>query len=406
VARELRVVEVSDPNSLIGPLRDALAGYGPAVFPYVGSTPKGLPEQVDDQVALVVETSGSTATPKRVWHTAESLQAASAQSMSALGAPGVWWLALPAHYIAGVMVIVRALEPAGKLQAKDHTVPISDGLRAFHKSALDDYPGIPRYTSLVPKQLSDLLDAAESDLELRDALAGFERILVGGQSVPDELVDRAHPLGVRVTKTYGSAETAGGCVWDGVPLGDTEVDIVDGAVALSGPMLAGGYLGDPTRTKKRFVVRGNRTWYLADDEGAIVDGVLQVSGRMDRTIISGGLKVNLDELEDTLHGVFPGCEWVAVGVTDTTWGEVPVVVGAPSGVKKGTVEGEQVVSEDVVLSLKQVQEAISHKFGRHAVPRQLVMLDAIPRLPSGKVDRRAVADHVIHQGGNRLHHRE
>ncbi|MDR9397347.1 MAG: AMP-binding protein, partial [Pontimonas sp.] len=214
-----------------------------------------------------------------------------------------------------------------------------------------------------------------------------------------------------VTKTYGSAETAGGCVWDGVPLGDTEVDIVGGAVALSGPMLAGGYLGDPTRTKERFVVRHDRTWYLTDDAGALVDGVLQVSGRIDRTIISGGLKVNLDELEDTLNDVFPGYEWVAVGANDPTWGEVPVVVGALSAskisaLKKGTDEGEQVVSEDVVLSLKQVQEAISRILGRHAVPRQLVMLHVIPRLPSGKVDRRAVADHVIHEGGNRLHHRE
>ncbi|AVG24701.1 O-succinylbenzoic acid--CoA ligase [Pontimonas salivibrio] len=411
MARELRVVEVSDPNSLIGPLGDALAGSGPAVFPYMGATPKGSPELVDDQVALVVETSGSTATPKRVWHTAESLRAASAQSMSALGAPGVWWLALPAHYIAGVMVIVRALEPGGKLLAKDHTVPISVGLRAFHQSAFDDYPGIPRYTSLVPKQISDLLDAAESDPELRDALAGFERILVGGQRVPDELVHRAQSLGVIVTKTYGSAETAGGCVWDGVPLGETEVDIVDGAVTLSGPMLAGGYLGDPTRTKERFVVRHDRTWYFTDDAGAIVDGVLQVSGRIDRTIISGGLKVNLDELEDTLHGVFPSYEWVAVGVADPTWGDVPVMVGALSASrisasKKGAEEAQQMVSEAAALSLDQVQEAISRILGRHVVPRQLVMLDVIPRLPSGKVDRRAVADHVIHEGGNRLHHRE
>jgi O-succinylbenzoic acid--CoA ligase len=309
------------------------------------------------------------------------------------------------------MVIVRALEPGGKLLVKDPTVPISDGLREFDQTALDDYPGIPRYTSLVPKQLSDLLDAAENDPELAKALVGFERILVGGQRVPGELVNRARSLGVLVSKTYGSAETAGGCVWDGVALRDTEVDIVDGAVALSGPMLAGGYLGDPTQTKGRFVVRDNRTWYLTDDAGAIVDGVLQVTGRIDRTIISGGLKVNLDELEVTLHGVFPGYEWVAVGVTDPTWGEVPVVVGAPStskisAPKKSAEEGEQVVSEDVVLSLEQVQEAISHKFGRHAVPRRLVILDAIPRLASGKVDRRAVAEQVIHEGGNRLHHRE
>jgi O-succinylbenzoic acid--CoA ligase len=321
--------------------------------------------------------------------------------MAALAAPGVWWLALPAHYIAGVMVIVRALEPGGKLLVKDRTAPLVAALREFDQTALDDYPGIPRYTSLVPKQLSDLLNVAESDSELANALAGFERILVGGQRVPDELVNRAQSLGVAVTKTYGSAETAGGCVWDGVPLRDTEIDIVDGAVTLSGPMLAGGYLEDPTRTKERFVVRGNRTWYLTDDAGAIVDGVLQVSGRIDRTIISGGLKVNLDELEDTLHGVFPGYEWVALGVTDPTWGEVPVLVGALSASeisapKKSAEDGEQVASEDVVLSLEQVQEAIIEVLGRHAVPRRLVMLDAIPRLTSGKMDRRAVAKHVIH----------
>jgi len=356
-------------------------------------------------VDLVPPPSGY-GTAQSPWHSAESLRSAATQSLAALGGPGVWWLALPAHYIAGVMVIVRALESGGKLLVKDPSRGLADALRECHQSAAHDYPDMPRYTSLVPKQLSELLDAAEDDQEIATALAGFERILVGGQRVPDELEHRAQSLEVSVTKTYGSAETAGGCVWDGVPLGDTKVDVVDGVVALSGPMLAGGYLGDPTRTTERFVVRDDRTWYLTDDKGVIVDGVLQVTGRIDRTIISGGLKVNLDELEDTLQRVFPGREWVALGVSDPIWGEVPVVAGASSGAKMGPEEAKQFESEGVGVSLEGLQEVISQELGRHVVPSQLVVMDVIPRLPSGKVDRRAVADHVAGGGGNRLHHRE
>jgi O-succinylbenzoic acid--CoA ligase len=376
VARELLVVDVTDPKALIQPLTEALDGSGPAVFPVLGSGPPDCPAQVDDDVVLVVETSGSTATPKRVWHTRDSLLAAANQSQHALGEPGVWWLALPAHYIAGVMVMVRAIVSRGELVVKAPEQNVAEGLIAFDCEAKTLSRDLPRYTSLVPKQLADLLDAAEDHSEAREALAGFARILVGGQRVPEALVSRAAALGVTVTKTYGSAETAGGCVWDGKPLRDTGVDVVDDRIALSGPMVAGGYVDNVELTNEHFIERGGIRWFVTDDTGHIDDGVLNVTGRADRVIISGGVKVNLDEVEAFLHEAHPDISLATAKCADATWGEAITVVA------------------DKPLGYEAVKESVSSQFGPAARVIHIITVESFPFLASGKIDRHAIS-HLV-----------
>ena len=372
MTRELLVVDVTNPGALFGPLAQALDGSGPAVFPVIGSHPPDHPAHVDDDVVLVVETSGSTAKPKRVWHTAESLIAAATQSQEALGAAGLWWLALPAHYIAGVMVMVRALVGGTAVIVKPPHQDLTEALGDFHRDARSRETNHPRYTSLVPKQLSDLVDVAERDEEAREALAGFSRILVGGQRVPEDLVARAKALGVSVTKTYGSAETAGGCVWDGRPLADTTIDIVDSRVALSGPMLAGGYLGDDQRTREHFIEKNATRWFLTDDVGFLDGGVLTVNGRADRVIISGGVKVNLDEVEASLQATFPDLTLATARVVDATWGEAIAIVA------------EGVLSEDAA------RELVLKHFGPAARVVRVIQTERVPLLSSGKIDRLAI----------------
>ncbi|HEY0260267.1 MAG TPA: AMP-binding protein [Lacisediminihabitans sp.] len=104
MSRPLAVVPAEDPAEVLIALRAALAG-GPAVLP--GAPTQPVQEAVEQRVALVIETSGSTGRPKRVALAADALLAGAAASESALGGPGQWLLALPAHYIAGVNVLVR-----------------------------------------------------------------------------------------------------------------------------------------------------------------------------------------------------------------------------------------------------------------------------------------------------------
>lgn len=383
MAHPLVSIDVADPEALVGPLSEAMIGTGPAVFPITGMAPDSVPVEVPDEVVIVVETSGSTARPKRVWHTADSLRVAAQQSNRALqqGRPGshrpaVWWLALPAHYIAGVMVFARAIDSGGTVVAKQDNEGLVEGLLRFHRDATaEDSPGgsRPRFTSLVPKQLTDMVAAAQSDPLVLEALCAFDRVLVGGQRVPDTLLDDANRLGVTVTKTYGSAETAGGCVWEGVPLSDTEVAVIDQRIAISGPMLAGGYLNDSERTNQSFIERDDKRWFVTDDIGDISRGVLTVTGRADRVIIAGGVKVNLDEAEVSLQSMFPDVPLVTAAVEDPSWGEA-IVVLAEHRLDPATVQGH----------LRAV-------FGAAAQVSRVQQVHSLPRLSSGKLDRQAIS---------------
>jgi Acyl-CoA synthetases (AMP-forming)/AMP-acid ligases II len=113
--RHLRIVDTHSAKNLEQLIAGALGAKGPAVFLSSSSSPRDVPSTVNSDVALVVETSGSTQMPKRVWHTADSLMAAARQSNTELGGRGVWWQALPSNYIAGAMVMIRALASGGSV---------------------------------------------------------------------------------------------------------------------------------------------------------------------------------------------------------------------------------------------------------------------------------------------------
>ena len=95
--------------------------------------------------------------------------------------------------------------------------------------------------------------------------------------------------GVAVVATYGSAETAGGCVYDGVGLDGVGLAVdADGRLRIAGPMLFDGYDGDPALTAE-VLVDG---WFLTSDAARIdADGRLQVLGRLDDVVVTGGVNV-------------------------------------------------------------------------------------------------------------------
>lgn len=366
MTRELRVVPAG--GDVPAALRDALAG-GSALFVDAGAASglpaTGLPATVEQRVALVVETSGSTGRPKRVALSADAVLASAAASESALGGPGQWVMALPAHYIAGLNVLARSIAAGFDPVTVEGEHFAADRFAA----AVARLEQPRRFTSLVPAQLATLLDERVGTAALRE-LTG---VLVGGQAVPAGLLDRAESEGIRVTRTYGSTETSGGCVYDGVPIGTTSVRIEDDEVWLGGPTLAEGYLGDPELTAERFVVADGVHWFRTADSGSWDGERLRVTGRRDDVIISGGLKASLGAIErlirDRLHP-----DAVVVAAPDDRWGQVAVIVTAELG------EGEV--------------GAYLGELGRAARHTRVLHVNRIPLLPTGKADRVALTELV------------
>ncbi|WP_233201873.1 AMP-binding protein [Cryobacterium sp. Y11] len=378
MSRPLLALAPEHPLEFLAILRDALAGNGPAVLPLA----PGADAAVDlgdapQRVAVVIETSGSTGVPKRVMLATNALLAGAAASAVTLGGAGQWLLALPVHYIAGVQVLVRSIaaETSPLVLKPGHFDP-----QTFRRLA-ETMTEPLRYTALVPVQLARLLDAAD-DPALLAVLRRFTAILVGGQAIRPDLIARAAELDVRVVRTYGSSETAGGCVYNGVPIGDTLVRVVDGQLELSGSVLAEGYLGDAERTADRFILEHGVRWYRTGDLGEVdpVTGRVTVLGRADNVIISGGEKVSLDAVERIVR-LLPGLEQaVVVGADDAQWGQVPVVVLA-GGIGAAT-------------ELAGVAASVVALLGRAARPARIVMVGQIPQLASGKPDRAALAQYA------------
>ncbi|GAA3840744.1 o-succinylbenzoate--CoA ligase [Saccharothrix violaceirubra] len=313
---------------------------------------------------LAVPTSGSTGGPKTVLLSAEALVVSAEATHARLGGPGTWLLALPPTHIAGVQVLVRSVVAGTEPGRTDLSAGFrASGFAAAARPVLAE-PG-PHYTALVPTQLARLIAADGPGLA---AVRGFDAVLVGGAATPPHLLARGRELGVRLVTTYGMSETAGGCVYDGVPLDGVRVRIVDGRVELAGPTLALGYRGG-----ERF-----GEWFRTDDLGVLDDGVLRVLGRADDVIVTGGEKVDPAAVERVLAarpGVLEAC---VVGVPDAEWGQVVVaVVVAVDPADPPAVEG--------------LAAAVRAEVGRFAVPKRVAFADALPLRGPGKVDRTAVA---------------
>ncbi|MFD0996359.1 O-succinylbenzoic acid--CoA ligase [Pseudoclavibacter chungangensis] len=422
--RPLVEVPADDPAALLRALSRALDGTGPAVLPRGPHAPGGgppLPDVLDREwsadACLVIETSGSTATPKRVVLEASALRASARATERRLDElfgrrPGddvdrQWLLALPAEYVAGTQVLVRSLI-AG-------TEPVVSAVGGFdaHRFAADAarLEGERRYTSLVPAQLIRLLDAAEAEDDAGGEVAAhverFDGILVGGQATPPAVRERARALGWRVVATYGASETSGGCVYDGVPLDGIDARAEDGEVLLAGRVLAAGYLGDRERSDRAFVVDpAGRRWYRTGDAGEVLSrdvddpawaaARVRVTGRLDNVIVSGGEKVLLDRVERAVRGVRGFEQAVVVAAPSVEWGAVPVVVaerdalgdaGCPEPVSTGHTLDE--VAADALREWPVWQElrTVCGEIGRAARPVHLFVGDGLPALRSSKPDR-------------------
>ncbi|WP_251451334.1 AMP-binding protein [Microbacterium sp. Marseille-Q6648] len=372
-----------DPREILRALRWALDGAGPALG--LGVVP-GVAGDVPDGTAVVVTTSGSTGVPKSVILGGDALAASARATADRIGS-GAWLLALPAAYVAGLQVLVRSVVAGHEPGFIDGSFTPRGFADAASALSSDAGAGTPTFTSLVPAQLTRLLDAAERDEAVADALRSFARILVGGQALAPAVLERAEAAGARIVRTYGSTETSGGCIYDGIPLDPVSVRIHRGEVQVAGPTLATGYLGAPELTAHAFVRdRDGTRWYRTGDAGILdEDGVLRVRGRLDNVIVSGGVNISLDRVERIVRDV-PGLgEAVVIGVPDDRWGEASVVVAA---------RGEALRRSEAV-QLEEARRAVAAEIGPHARPARLILVDHLDTLPSGKPDREAIRRAVL-----------
>ena len=360
-------VPPQSPELILDDLEQALAGFSTFTPVPLGSHPHealGVGRPIDEDIALVVATSGSTGVPKGALLSPTNLVSSADATHEALGGPGVWLLALPAHHIAGIQVLVRSLV-AGTVPI---SIDVSKGfdVSVFAKAArrLDAEAGaFPRYTALVPLQLRKALES----LEGIEALRLFDAILIGGAPLDENTRVSCGKLGIRVVRTYGSSETSGGIIYDGRPLpGDR--------VAVAGPMVARGYrtfAGGPALPASVLGAFRPDGWFVTSDTGVIEDGVLRVTGRVDTVIDSGGLKLHPEVLEHALMAV-PGVDAaVVVGVPDERLGQ------AICAVYSGT------------LSPGEVVEALDD-VPRWQLPKRLLRVGSVPVTGPGKPDRQAI----------------
>lgn len=332
------------------------------------TTTLGVDSEIDDEVALVVSTSGTTGMPKGAMLTTAALTASASATHSRLGGPGQWLLALPAQHIAGMQVLIRSVL-AG-------TTPIVMNRSAgFDVSALPDavaaMGGDRRYTSLVATQLAKAL----GDRAARAALASLDAVLVGGGPLPAPVAVNASAAGIPVVRTYGMSETAGGCVYDGVPLDGVKVRVDEGRVVLGGATLAKGYR-NPTPADP-FAEPG---WFRTDDAGSIDGrGVLDVYGRLDEAVSTGGLTV-LPQVVEAAMTAHPAVAQCAVfGLPDDRLGQrVAAAVVAAPGADPPTLE--------------ELRACVMQSLDLTAAPREVHVVDELPLRGIGKVDRRALAE--------------
>ncbi|MFM7210838.1 MAG: AMP-binding enzyme, partial [Actinomycetota bacterium] len=166
-------------------------------------------------------------------------------------------------------------------------------------------------------------------------------------------------------------ETTGGCVYDGLPLPGVTIDIVDGRIEVEGGQVAAGYRDG----SDGFSGDAPRRRFRTTDRGEWRDGRLVVLGRLDDVVTVNGVNVSLGAVEAVVR--------TELGVRD-------VAVVAASDTRRGARIVAYVEMSDPA-GLPAIAPLVAERLGGAARP-EVVPVDALPHLPNGKIDRRALVE--------------
>jgi O-succinylbenzoic acid--CoA ligase len=329
--------------------------------------PDGIPVEEGD--ALVVATSGTSGLPKGVVLTHDAVEASAWATTTRLGidpALHCWLACLPLAHIGGLSVVTRSIVTGTPLEVT----------RGFEADAVETMgrSGHVTHVALVATALRRLDPSV------------FTCVLLGGSKPPNTLPPN-------VVSTYGMTETGSGVVYDGVPLDGVEIAVrpAEGVSVGSG---AGGVTGEAAvgeiliRAPMLFRcyrdggdgrvagLDGTSTWFATGDAGRVnSEGVLSVSGRLDDVITTGAEKVWPDLVERVLMA-HPYVAEVAVWKrSDPEWGERVVAWVVPS-------------DDSPSPSLEELRQIVADTIAPWAAPKELVIVDDLPRTAAGKVRRR------------------
>jgi O-succinylbenzoic acid--CoA ligase len=316
--------------------------------------------RVTPDVGVVVATSGTGGAPRLVELSRAAVTEAVQGSAIALGADeGTPWIAcLTPSHVGGLLVLLRGAILGSPVIVHDRFEP-----ERVAESATGG-----AFVSLVPSMVGRLVETGVAMDELT--------LLVGGAALEPGLAATARDRGARVVTTYGMTEVCGGVIYDGSPFGETGVRVdAAGAIELRGPTMMEGYRGDPGATGAAFTTDG---WFRTGDLGAFADdGRLEVRGRSDDLIRSGGEKIWPEEVERVLVE-HPKVRDVAVaGRPHPEWGQEVVAFVVPATV-------------DDPPELEELRVWASERIARFKAPRALVFVPEIPRTSSGKARRRTL----------------
>jgi O-succinylbenzoic acid--CoA ligase len=348
------------PSLAVAEVSALLDGLKPArIEDESGTTelPGGLP--VAEGVAVVIATSGASGKPKGVELSLDALEWSARAYAERLGTgPGERWLGcLPLSHIGGLGILIRSRLAGTEPVIHDRFDP--EAVAAEQDTTL---------ISLVPTTLVRLMDAGVD-------LSRYSAVLLGGAALPPATAERARKAGIRLVHTYGLTETSGGCNFDGVPLDGAEFRVVDEMIQVRGPMLMNGYRLNPELTSD--TLEGG--WLHTADRGRIdSNGVLEVFGRADDLIVTGGEKVSALEVENLLQTHPLVADAAVAGIADYRWGQAVAALIVPRG--------------SSVPTLRELKGFLTGKIAGFKAPKRILIVDEVPRTASGKVRRQAVRD--------------
>lgn len=370
-------------------------------------------EPIDATIAFILSTSGSTGVPKGAQLSATALAASARATEKVLGGPGQWLLALPPDHVAGLQVLLRSL-------AAGYEPVLMDVTQSFTPSAfvgaIHRMTGPRRYCSLVPTQVRRLIQVLEagdpggtsdadntggySPATIIEAVRSLDGILVGGAPLSPALRKKCAEVGWTIITTYGSSETAGGMVYDGTPLPGTSVKIQplgtgdEGRALLGGPTLATGYRNadDLFGSSAQAASSGERVensnpfvdgWFVTDDIGTIRNGKLEILGRYDQAINTGGLKV-LPEIVESAARRAGYADCAVLGIPSAEWGEsVCLVIERPRESAPYFLDREET---------QHIREQLD--LPSYALPTSIAIVGQIPLRGPGETDRHALR-HIL-----------
>lgn len=332
----------------------------------------GMP--ADERPLAVVYTSGTSGEPKGVVLSRRAFVASARASEANLGwrDDDRWLLRIPVAHIGGLSTVTRCLLARRCVVLADDVLPLAEQMERDRVTLV----------SLVPTLLRRLLDET-SDREVPPSLRA---ILLGGAHAPPDLLTEAADRGWPVLTTYGLTETCSqvttqrpgtvnrGELGSGPPLAGVDLRVVDGAIQVRGSMLFSRYFPGPEAMP--FLDDG---FFVTGDRGRIDEaGNLHVIGRLDDLIVSGGENVDPLEVEAALRACTGVADACVFGIPDREWGERVAAAVVASGVGGWR-------------AADRLSEQLRARLAPFKLPRAWFFVEDLPRTPSGKPDRRAVA---------------